>query len=35
MALALLADIRVGWKRLPKTNGSAYLASSLLTEEKV
>jgi hypothetical protein len=33
-ALALLADIGLGWKSLPGTKGIAYLVSSSVTKKK-
>ncbi len=34
-SLALLANVRLGWKGLPGTNALAYFASSSATEKKV
>jgi hypothetical protein len=34
-ALALLANIRLGWKSLPRTNTPSYYKNSKITDKKV
>jgi hypothetical protein len=33
--LALFTNVRLGWKRLPRTNTPAYYENSLITDKKV